>query len=139
VLLEGLGAELQVIKTDSKTRATLSLGAASDSIRDQVLRHGPNTCVFSAAYRDEFVGFNTRDAYLEEDISDDGLTRAFTHMSIRCNPGAPKEVPAKVMKPLFAADPDIVDLERRVKELHTEIKWEYRFIKRPPKKVAKEY
>ena len=82
MLLEGLGAELQVIKTDSKTRATLSLGAASDSIRDQVLRHGPNTCVFSAAYRDEFVGFNTQDAYLEEDISNNRLIRAFTHMSI---------------------------------------------------------
>lgn len=60
-------------------------------------------------------------------------------MSIRCNPGAPKEVPEEVMKPLFAADPDIVDLERRVKELLTEIKWEHKFIKQAPKKVAKEY
>jgi hypothetical protein len=108
-------------------------------VRDQVLRHDPDTGVFSAAYRDELVRFNVQDAYLEEDISDDGLTRAFTHMSIRSNPGAPKEVPEEVMKPLFAADPDIVDLERRVKELHTEIKWEYKFIKRAPKKVAKEY
>jgi hypothetical protein len=80
-----------------------------------------------------------QDAFLESDISDDGLTRAFTHMSIRCNPGAPKEVPEEVMKPLFAADPDIVDLERRFKELHTEIKWEYKFIKQAPKKVGKEY
>ena len=60
-------------------------------------------------------------------------------MSIRCNPGAPKEVPEEVMKPLFAADPDIVDLERRFKELHTEMKWEYKFIKQAPKKVRKEY
>jgi len=80
-----------------------------------------------------------QDAYLKEDISDNGLTRAFTHMSIQCNPGAPKEVPKEVMKPLFAADPDIVNLEQRVKELHTEIKWEYKFIKRAPKKVRKEY
>jgi hypothetical protein len=36
------------------------------------------------------------------------------------------------MKPLCAADPDIADLEQRVKELHTEIKWEYRFIKPAP-------
>jgi hypothetical protein len=43
-------------------------------------------------------------------------------MSIRCNPGAPKKVPEEVMKPLFATDPDIVDLELRVKELYTEIK-----------------
>jgi hypothetical protein len=80
-----------------------------------------------------------QDAFLESDISDDGLTRAFTHMSIRCNPGAPKDVPEEVMKPLFAADPDIVDLERRFKELYTEVKWEYKFIKRAPKKVRNEY
>jgi hypothetical protein len=43
-------------------------------------------------------------------------------MSIRCNPGTPKEVPEEIMKPLYTTDPDIVDLERRVKELHTEIK-----------------
>ena len=91
-------------------------------MRDQVLRHDPNTGVYSAAYRDELVRFNVQDAFLESDISDDGLTRAFTHMSIRCNPGAPKEVPKEVIKPLFAADPDIVDLERRFKELYTKIK-----------------
>jgi hypothetical protein len=43
-------------------------------------------------------------------------------MSIRYNLGALKEVLKEVMKPLFAADPDIVDLERRVEELYTEIK-----------------
>jgi hypothetical protein len=43
-------------------------------------------------------------------------------MSIRCNPGAPKEVPEEVIKLLFAADPDIINLKRRVKELYTKIK-----------------
>ncbi|KUJ06358.1 uncharacterized protein LY89DRAFT_678904 [Mollisia scopiformis] len=52
------------------------------------------------------------DAPLESDISDDGLTRAFTHMSIRCNPGAPKEVPREVMDPLLAADPEIVNTRK---------------------------
>jgi hypothetical protein len=80
-----------------------------------------------------------QDAFLESDISDDGLTRAFTHMSIRCNPGAPKEVPGEVMDPLLAADPDILDLERRCKALYTKIKWEYKFINWAPKKKAKEY
>jgi len=117
----------------------MSLGAASEAVRDQVLRHDPLTGVFSGAYRDELVRFNVQDAFLENDISDDGLTRAFTHMSIRCNPGAPNEVPEEIMKPLFAADPDIVDLERRSKELHTKIKWEYRFINRAPKKIGKKY
>jgi Protein of unknown function (DUF3435) len=48
-------------------------------------------------------------------------------------------VPEEVIKPLFIADPDIVNLKRRAKELYTEIKWEYKFIKRAPKTVRKEY
>jgi hypothetical protein len=40
-------------------------------------------------------------------VSDDGLTRAFAHMSIRCNPGIiPKGVPAAVLRAL-PPDPDI--------------------------------
>ncbi len=60
-------------------------------------------------------------------------------MSIRCNPGALKEVPEEVMKPLLAVDPDIADLERRVKQSSTQIKWEYKSIKRAPKKIKKEH
>jgi len=60
-------------------------------------------------------------------------------MSIRYNPGALKDVLEEVMKLLFAADPDIVDLERRFKELYTEIKWEYKFIKQASKKVGNKY
>src|SRR5258706_7686605 len=102
------------------------LGAAPDAVRDQVMRHDPFTGVFNGAYLNHSVRFNVQDAFLESDISDDGLTRAFTHMSIRCNPGAPKEVPKEVMDPLIAADPDIADLERRFKESYTQIKWEYK-------------
>jgi hypothetical protein len=115
------------------------LGAAPDAVRDQVMRQDPFTGVFNGAYLNNCVRFNVQDAFLESDISDDGLTRAFTHMSIRCNPGAPKEVPGKVMQLLLAADPDIADLERRFKELYTQIKWEYKFIKLAPKKIGKEY
>ena len=43
-------------------------------------------------------------------------------MSIRCNPGALKDILLEIIKPLFAADPDIVDLERRFKELYIEVK-----------------
>jgi len=80
-----------------------------------------------------------QDAFLESDISDDGLTWAFTHMSIRCNPGAPKDVPREVMEPLLTADPEIVDLERRFKESTTRIRWEYKFIKLAPKTIGKEH
>jgi hypothetical protein len=114
------------------------LGVASDAVRDQVMRHDPFTGVFNGAYINHTVRFNVQDAFLESDISDDGLTRAFTHMSIRCNPGAPKEVPSEVMDRLLATDLDIVDLERRSKALHTEIKWEHKFIKRAPEKKRTE-
>jgi hypothetical protein len=60
-------------------------------------------------------------------------------MSIRCNPGAPKEVPEEVIKPLFVADSDIINLEHRVKELYTEIKYKYKLIKQALRKVIKEY
>jgi len=114
------------------------LGVASDAVRDQVMRHDPFTGVFNGAYINHTVRFNVQDAFLESDISDDGLTRAFTHMSIRCNPGAPKEVPSEVMDPLLATDLDIVDLVRRSKALYTEIKWEHKFIKRAAEKKRKE-
>ncbi|PQE19423.1 hypothetical protein CJF30_00009884 [Rutstroemia sp. NJR-2017a BBW] len=101
-------------------------GAASDSVRDQVLRHDPSTGVFSAAYRDQLVRFNVQDAFLESNISDDGLTRAFTHMSIRCNPGAPDPVSEEFMQQFYAQDPGIVDLERQTSDLKDKIKWEHR-------------
>jgi hypothetical protein len=73
------------------------------------------TGVFSGAYINHRGRFNTQDAFLERDVSDDGLTRAFAHMSIRCNPGIiPKGVlvrlPAAVLRALPRAlppDPDI--------------------------------
>jgi hypothetical protein len=99
------------------------------------MRHNPFTGVFNEAYNNQSVRFNVQDAYLESDITDDGLTRAFTHMSIRCNPGALKEVPREVMERLLAADPEIAVLERQFRESHTRIKWEYKFIKRAPKEI----
>ena len=80
-----------------------------------------------------------QDAFLESDISDDGLTRAFTHMSIRCNPGAPRDVPREVMDPLVAADPDIASLNWRVLVLYRKIKWDYKFINRAPEEIQMEY
>jgi hypothetical protein len=115
------------------------LGITSDTVRGQVLRHDPFTGVFNGAYINHVVQFNVQDAFLESDISDDGLTRAFTHMSIRCNPGAPQEVPSEVIKSIFAADPDIMDLERRFKASHIKLKWEYRLIKLAPEKKRKEH
>ncbi|RFU29061.1 hypothetical protein B7463_g7279, partial [Scytalidium lignicola] len=114
-------------------------GVAPDAVRDQVMRHDPFTGVFNGAYINHSVRFNVQDAFLESEITDDGLTRAFTHMSIRCNPGAPEGVPRELMERIFATDPDIVDLERRFKASHTDLKWEYKFINRAPKKRQQEH
>jgi len=114
-------------------------GMASDAVRDQVMRYGPFTGVFNSSYINHAVRFNMQDTFLESDISDDRLTRAFTHISIRYNPGTLQQVPSKVMEPILAADPDIVDLQQQVKALCTELKWEYKFIKRAPKEKQKAY
>ncbi|CAD6448042.1 a7f6baa6-02c0-4026-babe-950b6c0b476a [Sclerotinia trifoliorum] len=92
-------------------------GVASDAFRDQVMRHDPFTGVFNGAYINNIVRFNIQDAFLESVIFDDGLTRAFIYMSIRCNLGVLKEVPTEMMKSLLAVDPDVVDLERQFKKL----------------------
>jgi hypothetical protein len=95
------------------------------------------TGVFSGAYINHRVKFNTQDAFLERDVSDDGLTRAFAHMSIRCNPGIPK-LPEAVLQAL-PPDPDIVDLERRHAAMFEQLRHEYKFVKRAPSKKMKEY
>jgi hypothetical protein len=58
------------------------LGVALDAVRDQVMRHNPFTRIFNEAHINSSVRFNVEDAFLESDISNDGLTQAFTHMSI---------------------------------------------------------
>jgi len=103
------------------------------------MRHEPGTGVYGAAYRDHLVRFNVQGAFLEEDISDDRLTRAFTHMSIRRNPGAPDPVSEEFMQQFYIQDPDIVNLERQTKDLRSQIKWEHKFIKQAPKTEKDEY
>jgi hypothetical protein len=90
------------------------------------------------SYLNRRVGFNTQDAFLERDPSADGLTKAFTHMSIRCNPEVPKEIPKTELDKL-PPDPEIVDLTRRVKQLSMQIKYEHRFINAAPEHVQKDY
>ena len=118
---------------------TAALGVASDAVRDQVMRHDPFTGVFNGAYINGNVRFNVQDAFLESDISDDGLTRAFTYMSIRCNPGVPDTVPTPLMDKLLAKDPEIVGLDRLFKESRLRLREDYGTIKRAPKLKQEEH
>lgn len=108
-------------------------------MRDQIACHTPEAGVFNSLYLNERVNFNSQDAYLESDVSEDGLTRAFAHMSLRCHPGAPSGVPSELLHQLLTADPEIASLEREFNELHDQTKATYRFINREPEKERKEH
>lgn len=114
------------------------LGVAPDGVVDQVMRHDPMTGCVQNSYLNRRVGFNTQDAFLERDPSADGLTKAFTHMSIRCNPEVPKEIPKAELDKL-PPDPEIVDLTRRVQQLSMQIKYEHRFMNAAPEQVQRDY
>lgn len=118
--------------------ANALIGVAPDAVVDQVMRHDPMTGCLANAYLNRRVGFNTQDAYLERDPSADGLTRAFTHMSIRCNPDVPKEIPKAEMDKL-PPDPDVVDLTMQVKHMAIQIRQGHGFIKHAPKEVKENY
>jgi hypothetical protein len=90
------------------------------------MRHSPNSGIFNAAYLNGQVRFDVQAAFLKRPY-DDGLTRAFTHMSITRNPCAPTKVPEEVMDAL-PLDPGIVNLERQREELFKTIKKTYGFL-----------
>ena len=94
------------------------------------MRHNPQTGVFSA-YLNQRVRFDVQNAFLKDSV-DDGLTRVFTHMSIRCNPLAPKGVPREIFKAL-PTDPNLVEWERRRTELYHSIRHLYGPVRRAPR------
>jgi hypothetical protein len=110
-------------------RLKTALGAASEAVRDQVLRHNPNTGVFTA-YLNQRVGFNVQNAVLE-DPTDDGLTRAFTHMSIRRNPLAPMVIPREVAD-ILPPDPMVIEWENRRAELRNILRGLHGTVSRAP-------
>lgn len=80
----------------------------------------------------------TQDAFLERDPSVDGLTKAFTHMSIRCNPEVAKEIPKDELHKL-PSDPEVVYLKERIRQMALRMRQEYGFIKHAPSMVKEEY
>lgn len=112
---------------------------APNAVVDQVARHDPNTGCKENAYLNHRVGYNTQDAFLEKDPSADGLTRAFTHISIRCNPEVPKEIPKEEFDKLVDQDPYLVELSRTARSQWISIRQQYGLIKKAPAAIAKEY
>ena len=118
--------------------ANALLGVAPSAVVDQGMRHDPMTGCLANAYLNRRVGFNTQDAYLERDPSADGLTRAFTQMSVRCNPEVSKELTGAQLAKL-PPDPEVEKLRRQVKLTAIQLRQTYRFIKSPPGEKRQDY
>ncbi|APA11274.1 hypothetical protein sscle_07g060440 [Sclerotinia sclerotiorum 1980 UF-70] len=107
-------------------------GAATTAVRDQVMRHNPQTGVFCGSYINEKVRFIVQDAVLDQPTNI-GFLRAFTHMSLTCDPRAPIDVPEEILKAL-PPDPEIMELKRE----REEYKRQYRSYNRAPPEIRKE-
>ncbi|KAG4032660.1 hypothetical protein MFRU_006g01280 [Monilinia fructicola] len=107
-------------------------GAATTAVRDQVMRHNPQTGVFCGSYINEKVRFIVQDAVLDQPTNV-GFLRAFTHMSLTCDPRAPIDVPNEILKAL-PPDPEIMELtiERKAH------KKQYGSYNRAPLEIRKE-
>jgi hypothetical protein len=80
------------------------------AVHDQIIRHNPDSGISNSAYLNARVRFNIQLAVMERP-SVDGLTRAFTHMSITCDPRAPKNGP-KHIRDVLPPNPKIVEWEK---------------------------
>ncbi|EDN94544.1 predicted protein [Sclerotinia sclerotiorum 1980 UF-70] len=88
--------------------------AASTAVRDQVMRHNPQTGVFYGSYINEKVRFIVQDVVLDQPTNI-GFLRAFTHISLMCDPRTPINIPEEVLK-AFPPDPKIIELTREREE-----------------------
>jgi hypothetical protein len=120
------------------TQINKCVGAATTAVRDQILRHNPQTGVFCGSYINEKVRFIVQDAVLDQPTNISFL-RAFTHMSLTCDPRAPQTVPEEVRDAL-PPDPELVQLELELQERRTELKriYGHAFIKRSVRTEAGE-
>ena len=91
------------------------------------MRHDPNSGIFNA-YLDRRVRFDIQSAVMGRP-SVDGLTCAFTHMSIRCDPRAPADVPKDIRANLPPC-PKTIKLEKEREAIKLEVKAKYKFMNR---------
>ncbi|RDL30427.1 uncharacterized protein BP5553_10305 [Venustampulla echinocandica] len=120
-------------------KSVLEEGHSSDAMRDQIARHATGSGVFNGSYINKHVNFNSQDAYLESEVSEEGLTRVFAYMSLRYNPGAPSGVPSELLHELLTEDTKIATLGREVEELRKDIKATYSLIKHALAERIQEY
>ncbi|KAG9228633.1 hypothetical protein BJ875DRAFT_489673 [Amylocarpus encephaloides] len=89
--------------------------AATDAVRDQVMRHNANSALYNGHYANEKVRFDVQSAGLGRP-SIDCVLRMLTHMSLMCDPRAPVHVPDEYLAAL-PPDPIITALEQEREQL----------------------
>jgi hypothetical protein len=104
-----------VCRVEGETTLLTQPVAATDAVRDQVMRHNPNSAVYNRSYINERVRFDVQSAVLERP-SADGVLRMLTHMSLMRDPRALIHIPDDVLAAL-PPDPDIVALEQEREQL----------------------
>ncbi|KFY20821.1 hypothetical protein V491_03397 [Pseudogymnoascus sp. VKM F-3775] len=89
--------------------------AATDAVRDQMIRYNANSALYNGHYANEKVRFDVQSAGLGRP-SVGGVLRMLTHMSLMCNPRAPVHIPEEYLAAL-PPDPVITALEQEREQL----------------------
>lgn len=97
----------------------MTLGVATTAVRDQVMRHDSGSKIFQSYYPNGQAGCDVQRAFLGRP-SADGLLKAFAHMSLTCDPRAPKSMPDDLFDAL-PPNPEIIELQRRRDQLKRKI------------------
>ncbi|RFU74047.1 domain containing, partial [Trichoderma arundinaceum] len=85
-------------------------GKATDTVRDQVMRHDPEWATFNSAYINEKVQFHVQNVVLDEPLEDE-LIQFWSHMRMTRDPRASSDmVPNEVWRNI-QPDPEIENLK----------------------------
>ncbi|KAH9237194.1 hypothetical protein K456DRAFT_51001 [Colletotrichum gloeosporioides 23] len=92
--------------------ANAANGNASDSVRDQMMRHDPKFATFHGAYLNENVNFDLQNTFLEEK-TEQQLYKVFAHVSLTRDPRATKDMVPQEVWDHLPDDPQILELEQQ--------------------------
>ena len=97
--------------SNSKNTHKITVGAASDAVRDQIMRHDPKWATFNNAYINEKVQFHIEKVVAGEP-TEDSLIKLFTHMSMTRDPNAAQDMVPDEIRRQLAPNSDIMELEQ---------------------------
>ncbi|KAI0835719.1 hypothetical protein F5Y06DRAFT_305690 [Hypoxylon sp. FL0890] len=96
--------------------ANAANGDAPDSVRDQMIRHDPQSVTFHQAYLNEIANFDLQNAFLEEEKESE-MFRLFAHVSLTRDPRATSDMVPEEVWANLPPDPEIVGLEEQRTQL----------------------